>query len=115
MPAPDLDAYLGFYLPGGIPVFCFPSSGGKASVPRDLCHSLFAVFTNSALKLQQESVILHLQHIELLAVPYLEWLSVLLNPREGEYQGRATFSLFLGEQWSKPRDSELGAFLPSLW
>lgn len=54
MPVPDLDAYLGFYLVWGVPVFCKLGVGGKASVPGDLCHSLFAVYTNSPLKLQVE-------------------------------------------------------------
>ena len=56
MSAPDLDAYLGFYLVWGIPVFCSASWGSKASAPGDLCHGLFAVYTNLfTLNLQAES------------------------------------------------------------
>lgn len=57
---------------------------------------------------------LQLQHMELLNVHYLEWVSVPLN-QEGEgFRGGATHSLSLGERWLKPWGGELRAFLSLL-
>lgn len=50
MPAPDLDAFIwvGVLLSSALQVGRWE---GKASVPGDFCHRLFAVYTNSALNL----------------------------------------------------------------